>query len=419
MSEAEARSGARSQAREDAINDAPNPELEGEELVESGRRATNLELFLDLVFVFAVTQVAGVLGADLTPEGVVRGLLLAWLVWWLWSQFAWLGTVVDLDVHPIARFLVLAAVPPTLLIAVALPYAHEDDGGLAFAAAFLVVQWWCLAIQGQAMWSNAVTRRAWLGYAPLAAFAPLVLVVGAVLLDGPARLASWAAVAVFNVVAALSAGRQSGQDGREAQWDIDPGHFAERHSLFVIIALGEVLVAGGAAASDTELSVGVAVGLVTAVSLACVLWWSYFAYVPTVVEQRLRDVSGAERGRVARNLFSFGHLPVVLGVVLYAVVVHEVVGHAGAPLHVELRAVLAGSIALFFIGFMGMQWQIGRTVVPERPLAILAIAVLAAVSGSLPGAATVAIAAVIVAITQAITLRRYLRNIRAEQAPPP
>ena len=126
---------------------------------DEGRHATNLELFLDLVFVFAVTQVAGVLGSDLSPEGFGRGLLLAWLVWWLWSQFTWLGTAVRLEHRSIAQFQVLATVPLTLLMAVALPSAF-DATGVHFAGAYLAVNLWALGIQGRSLWRDPLTRTA-------------------------------------------------------------------------------------------------------------------------------------------------------------------------------------------------------------------------------------------------------------------
>ncbi len=137
------------------------------------------------------------------------------------------------------------AVPPTLLMAVALPEAYGVTG-TKFAGAYLVVNLWCLAIQGRNTWGDPASRSAWLQYLPLAALAPLALFAGS-FLDGGARVAVWSLVAAFNVGSALAAGRQDEAGGRE--WSIEPTHFAERHALFVIISLGEVLVAVGAAAA--------------------------------------------------------------------------------------------------------------------------------------------------------------------------
>jgi len=388
-------------------NDPYDAALEAAE--ESGRHATNLELFLDLVFVFAVTQVAGMLASDMSPAGFGRGLLLAWLVWWLWSQFTWLGTAIDLGGRSATQFLVLATVPLTLLMAVALPGAFGPSG-LEFAGAYLAVNLWALAIQGWGLWREPLTRRAWLRYAPLAALAPLVLLGGALLPEG-ARFGVWCAVAAFSVASAVAGGR--GQEGKIV-WTVDPGHFSERHALFVIISLGEILVAVGASAAGVRLTPAVGAGLLAAVAVACVFWWTYFAFVPEAVERALRLAKPYERGRIARDRFTFGHFPIVFGLVLYAVVAKHVVAHPTDPPSGSDLAVLAGAVAFFVGGLLGLQWQAMHRLAPERVLAILSVAVLCWVAGPLiPGAVLVLAVAVIVAIMQTISLRRYDR-IRAE-----
>jgi low temperature requirement protein LtrA len=374
---------------------------------ESGRHATNLELFLDLVFVFAVTQVAGMLASDMSVSGLGRGLLLAWLVWWLWSQFTWLGTAIDLGGRSATQFLVLATVPLTLLMAVALPGAYGASG-LEFAGAYLAVNLWALAIQGWGLWREPVTRSAWLRYAPLAALAPLVLFAGA-FLPGGARFGVWCAVAAFSVASAVAGGR--GQEGKIV-WTVDPGHFTERHALFVIISLGEILVAVGASAAGVRLTPAVGVGLLAAVAVACVFWWTYFAFVPEAVERALRLAKPFDRGRIARDRFTFGHFPIVFGLVLYAVVAKHVVAHPTDPAAGTDLVVLTGAIAFFVGGLLGLQWQAMHRLAPERLAAIAAVAALCWVAGPrVPGAALVAVVAVIVAIMQVITLRRYDRLV--------
>jgi len=378
---------------------------------DSGRHATNLELFLDLVFVFAVTQVAGVLASDMTVAGFGRGLLLAWLVWWLWSQFTWLGTAIDLGGRSATQFLVLATVPLTLLMAVALPGAF-GSAGLEFAGAYLAVNLWALAIQGWGLRAEPVTRRAWLRYAPLAALAPLVLLGGA-LLPGGARFGVWCAVAAFSVASALAGGR--GQEGT-IEWTVDPGHFTERHALFVIICLGEILVAVGASAAGVRLTPAVGAGLLATVAVSCVFWWTYFAFVPEAGERALRRAKPFDRGRIARDRFTFGHFPIVFGLVLFAVVAEHVVAHpTDSPSGGEL-AVLAGAVAFFVGGLLGLQWQAMHRLAPERVAAIGAVAALCWVAGPrVPGTVLVAVVAVIISIMQAISLRRYDR-ISAERA---
>jgi low temperature requirement protein LtrA len=374
---------------------------ETETKTEYGRHATNLELFLDLVFVFAVTQIAGFLASHLTLAGFARGLLLAWLVWWLWSQFTWLGTAIDLGGRSTAQVLVLLAVPPTLLMAVALPQAF-GDAGVEFGAAYLVVNLWALFIQGRGLWADPATRSAWLRYSPLAALTPCVLFAGAFLSEGP-RTAVWGAVAVFSVASALM-GAQRGE------WRIDPVHFSERHALFVIISLGEVLVAVGTATAGVELTSEVGAALLAAVAVACVLWWGYFAYVPAVGERNLVRAPSALRGRVARDFFTFGHFPVVFGIVLYAVTAEHVAAHPTASLGNGDLAALAASVAFFVGGLLGLQWQTVRALAPERFAAIVVVAALCGTLGpEVSGTVLVALVALLLAITQVVTLRRFDR----------
>jgi low temperature requirement protein LtrA len=397
-------------AHDNGIEESALDETALEAAEGSGRHATNLELFLDLVFVFAVTQVAGVLAADMSVAGFGRGLLLAWLVWWLWSQFTWLGTAIDLGGRSATQFLVLATVPLTLLMAVALPGAYGPSG-LEFAGAYLAVNLWALAIQGWGLWREPTTRGAWLRYAPLAALAPLVLLGGAFLPEG-ARFGVWCAVAAFSVASAVAGAR--GQEGKIA-WTVDPGHFTERHALFVIISLGEILVAVGASAAGVRLTPAVGAGLLAAVAVACVFWWTYFAFVPEAVERALRLAKPFDRGRIARDRFTFGHFPIVFGLVLYAVVAKHVVAHPSDPPSGGDLVVLTGAVAFFVGGLLGLQWRAMHRLAPERVAAIGAVAVLCWVAGPrVPGAVLVAVVAVIVAIMQAITLRRYDRR-RAEE----
>ena len=375
---------------------------------EEGRHATNLELFLDLVFVFAVTQVAAFLADDLTWRNAGRGVLLAWLVWWLWSQFTWLGAAVDLGDRSLAQYLVLLAVPPALLMVVALPDAY-GDAGRQFAAAYLVVNLWCLAIQGRNVWASDPMRAAWLRYLPLAALAPVALFAGS-FLEGDARVAVWAAVAVFNIASAVAAG--TGDETNE--WQVDPTHFAERHALFVIISLGEVVVAIGATATGLDLSTTVGSALVACTALACLFWWTYFAYVPDVVEHQLARATPRRRGQVARDLFTFGHFPVVFGLVLFSVVAEEVVSHPLEPLPVAGRCVLAGAVAGFVGGLAVLQWQTVHRVSRERSLSVAGVALVCWLVGPhVDAVVLVVLVGLVVAAQQLYTYRSFVRATMA------
>ena len=371
-----------------------------------GRHASNLELFLDLAFVFAVAQISVLLAGDLTVAGLARGLLVALLVWWLWSQFAWLGTAVDVERQRGARLAVLAVVPVVLLLGVAIPGAFGPSGR-QLGLAYLVIQLWALGIQGVTLWSVPENRRAWFSYAPLAALGPALVAVGG-FLSGDARTATWAVAAAVSVGGAIAAGR-SQDEGSE--WRVDPTHFAERHALFVIIVLGEVLVACGVAAGAVELTPAIGAGLVAAVSVACVLWWAYFGFVAGASEGALARATGADRGRVARDVFTFGHFPLVVGVALYALVAKHLVP---APLDVLATAdlvVLVLAVAAFVGGMMALHWRVVRGVAPERLVLIVAVAAWCGLVGPhVAGSVVVAGVAVGLLLMHLVTLRMVARR---------
>ncbi|MEY2416239.1 MAG: hypothetical protein QOH53_1573 [Ilumatobacteraceae bacterium] len=364
---------------------------------ETQRHATNLELFLDLVFVFAVTQIASLVSHDLTVAGSGRGVLIAWLVWWQWSQFTWAGSAVDLQARPSTRVLVLCTIPATLTMAVSIPHSFHESGRW-FGIAYMAVQLLVLAMQGTEAWRDAATRQAFIDFGTFASIAPLFVVAGGFAHDG-ARVTLWIIAALANVVSAIR--------GASGEWVINPVHFAERHTLFVIISLGEALVAIGATASDVELSLGVFVGLVSATAVACVVWWIYFAFIPDVAEHTLETSRAAQRGVMARNLFTFGHFPIVTGILAYAVVVKHMVAEPKATLPYADRWLLIAAFAMIVGGCLQIQWQVMRRLAVERFIAIAAMATWLLVGASLPGWAAVDGIAAILAAMQSITWRRF------------
>jgi low temperature requirement protein LtrA len=361
------------------------------------RHATNLELFLDLVFVLAVTQIATLISHDPTAGGLFRGLLIAWLVWWQWSQFTWSGSAIDLQAVAATRVIVLMLIPVTLVMSVSIPTVFED-GGFWFAGTYLGILLLVLLVQGRTAWRDERTRTAFVRYASTMVIAPFVVLLGAFFHDG-ARTGLWIAAAVIDIVAAARA-------GGAGEWSINPVHFAERHALFVIISLGEVLVATGVTASAIGLSAETVLGVVVAVGLACVLWWTYFAYIPEVSEHELAKATGLDRGRFARDFFTIGHFPLVAGLVLYAVVAKHLVEHPLDELDVHDRWTLALSALCFIGGLMGIQYRAAKLVLPERVAALVVIAGLTALGRWLSGALVVALVALAVGVMQAITLRR-------------
>ncbi len=376
------------------------------------RHASNLELFLDLVFVFAVTQITSFIAQDITPTGVAKGALLLFLVWWQWTAFVWVGTAYDLQAHPRSRLIVLSMIPATITMTVAIPRSLDRDG-MWFAAAYAIVQVFVLWLQGLDARSEPAAWRAFIRYVPLAFITPLILIVGA-LTNGNLRVAIFALAAAVAIGSALAAAT-----GKDVAWRIDPVHFAERHALIIIIWLGEVLVAIGANATEAAGEHGISARLFAAVVVtvagACVTWWMYFAYVPTVVEHLLHRAPPSEVGRVARDVCSFGHVPIVFGIILYAIVAKHVVVHPWDDLTPADRWLTVVSAVLLVGAFLHIQWRAVRTLAKERFVALAVVALIVGLGASLPGVAVVGLIAFTLGVTATITAVRFRKGPLAEK----
>ena len=374
-------------------------------MTEPGNRhASNLELFLDLVFVFSVTQVTGFIAADLSVGGVGRGALLGFLVWWQWTAFTWAGTAIDLQSHARERVIVLCMVPAMLVMAVSVPEALNDQG-MWFAVSYLVVQLLVLMLQGVEAWGLPHTRTSFLRYAPLAAIAPTLLLIGA-FFNGDTRVWVWITVAVGMIGSALLA-----TDARGGEWVIDPTHFAERHALFMIITLGEVLVAIGATSaavsSERGLDAATLGAIVSASAVACVLWWAYFGFIPAVIEMKLDTTPSAERGVVARDVGSFGHFPLVFGLILYAVLAKHLIKHPEGHLTVPDRWLMVGAMVAFIGGQLAIQFRLVRALAPERLIVLVTVGALAVGASVMPGTLVVGLLAVVLGFMSVISARRF------------
>ncbi len=370
--------------------------IENEPLVDpifEERHATNLELFLDLVFVFAVTQFATLIREHGNASSVFHGVLIAFLVWWQWSQFTWAGAAMDLQRHPLSRVLVLLAVPFTLIMTISIPQAFHGTG-IWFGSAYFGVQIMVLGMQAALTVTRPQQRDAFIRYASLALVCPVLVFAGA-FFHGDTRVWIWGISAIFNILGAF---RGAGGD-----WSINPTHFAERHALFLIIALGEVVVAIGATAyrlSDKGLSATVVGAVIVAALVACLLWWSYFAYVPTIAEKALMEAAPIERGELARDFFTFGHFPLVMGVVFYSVVAEHVVETPQHALPTFYRVLLFASVASFVGGLTILRLRLTKRWSFERIATIAIVAVLVVLGAKLDAVYLVGATAAVLGVAQ-------------------
>ena len=390
------------------MTDPADAELELElEEEEAGRHATNLELFFDLVFVFAVSQLSRLIAGDISGAGVAKSALVAWIVWQLWSQFSWLGTAVDLDRDAPTRLAFVSSILPCLFLAISIPEAYGASGK-QFGLAVLAGTVWVLALQGLGLWGDERTRPAFLRYASLAGVGPILIAVGG-FVDGRSRIVFWLAGMIVSLGGTILVNRRRGEDDNSA-WRVNPVHFAERHGLFVIIVLGEVLVAIGVAAREHEMTLLVAGAIAASAFLAAVVFWSYFGFISRFGEEGLKVGHGLERARLARDFFTYGHFPLVLCVAFLASVIEHVVAHPEGHLHGEQLWLLGTSIVLIGGGFMGLQWRLRRQVAPERPIAIAVVLIFLATAAShVGGVAAIAIVGAVMGVAQTIIARRVAR----------
>lgn len=352
---------------------------------ETAQGATFVELFFDLVFVFAVTQLTAFLAHDLTLEGVAKTGLLFWLVWWAWTQFTWTLNLADTE-HSLVRIPTLLATAFAFFMAQAVPDAFGDAGAW-FAVSYVAVRMIGLVLQ---IWVIGSDQRSSVTLWSVASQAGLVLVVIGGFADPEIRVWWWAGAFAADLIAATVAAR--------GEWVLEPAHFAERHGLIVIIALGESLIAAGVASSGVRRDLGFAVTVGSAVVATCALWWTYFGTLHSRLEEAMEERVGERLGLFARDVFSFWHAPVVGGVIGVAVAFEEAIAHPKEPLTTGASLALTIGIALFTGGLAGAAVRAGvrSAVLPRLLVAIAALAVTPMVSRTQAWVALFGLAALVV-----------------------
>jgi low temperature requirement protein LtrA len=330
---------------------------------------TFVELFFDLVFVFAVTQLTVLTAHDLTPGGILRSILLGWLIWWAWTQFTWTLNPAD-TTHPVVRIVTLAATAAALVMAASVPRAFADDA-LWFAAPYVLVRVLGLGLQVRvelervgASHSGVVT---WAGFSAIG----LVLVLVGAIVDPGVRPWVWLLAILADLLAAARAGRNT-------TWDLNPAHLSERHGLFVIIAIGESLIVAGTAVANDERSLALGAAAAAAILVASLLWWTYFGWLKDALEERYAAAPPERMGPLARDAFSLAHFPLIGGIVGFAVALEEIGLHPDEPAPAAVLASLGIGVALFVASSaLSLRLCGGHLLVPR--LAILAVMVLAIV----------------------------------------
>src|ERR671912_2606451 len=277
------------------------------------RRVTPLELFFDLVFVFALSQVTGFLAEHLSWTGMLEGAALLIVLWWAWAGYVWLTNAVPAEEVLPARLVILIAMAAMLVASLAVPDAFGEYGVL-FGLAYFVVRLLHVVLFVLASGVPPEAIRAMLRLAPGFLVAPMLL-IPAGFVDGFAQGTLWVAALAIDLSVSLVRGVSGFQVHAE--------HFVERYGLIVIIALGESIVAIGVGASGLAIGAGVIVAAVVGIALAAALWWAYFDLVVLYAERRLSAARGDERAWLARDSYSYLHLPMVAGAIFFALVIKQ------------------------------------------------------------------------------------------------
>jgi low temperature requirement protein LtrA len=336
-----------------------------EQHAEREQRVTPLELFFDLVFVFAFTQVTTVLSDDPTWGGLGHGLLILAALWWAWAAYAWLTNTVDPGEGAVWGAM-LVAMAAMFVAALAVPDAFGRHG-VVFGVAFLIVNVMHLTLYALGARGDRDLLAAILRIAP-SALAGAALIIAAGFVHGWLRSVLW--------LAALAVGFFGPLLGGMSGWRVQPAHFVERHGLIVIIAIGESLVAIGLGARGTELDTGAIVAAVLGLAVTSSFWLAYFDFFPIRAQQLLTDRSGIQRTALARDAYTYLHLPMVAGIVLFAFAMKTTLAHVGDELDVISAVGLCGGPALFLFAYVVLRLRVSRTLGRGRLVAAVASALL-------------------------------------------
>jgi low temperature requirement protein LtrA len=334
---------------------------------------TALELFFDLVFVFAITQVTGFIAEHPSWTGLAEALAILATLWWAWVSYAWLGNSAGSDAGAV-RVVLLAAMGPLLVLSLAVPGAFGGDG-LIFGVAYLVVRvlhlgGYAIVARGDAQMRGVIARIA------STTLPASLLLVAAGALDGRPRVVCWIAALVVDYGGLALRGTQG--------WRVEPAHFAERHAGIVIIALGESIISIGAGASHLALGARVIVAALLGMVVAAALWWAYFDVVALAGEHRLRALPSASQSRVARDSYNYLHLPMVAGIVLFALGVKESLTAESHELGDVVAVALCGGVALYLFALSAFKRRNYGSFNRPRLVVAALLAVLAPVATAIP-----------------------------------
>jgi low temperature requirement protein LtrA len=346
---------------------------------EREHRVLPIELFFDLVFVFAFTQVTTLWLEHRSWEGLGRGVVVLAVLWWVWASYAWLTNAADADTGVVVATL-LFATAAAFVAALAVPEAfgaHRFLFGVAFFVVVLAFVGLYAVVSRHEPEFAAVLRTAWI-VIPAAA---LVLVAG--FAPASVRPVLWTIAFVVGFFGPQFRGLSG--------WRVEPAHFAERHGLIVIIAIGESLGAIGFGARDTHLGGAVVAAVLLGLVVAASFWLAYFDFAAGGVQRLLAERSGVQRIALARDAYTYAHLPMVCGIVLFAFAMRTALTHVHSELSTIPAVALCCGSSVYLTAFVALRWRASRTLGVGRPIAALAFLLLTPAVVATPALAALAL----------------------------
>jgi low temperature requirement protein LtrA len=359
-------------------------------------QVTPLELFFDLVFVFAVTQVTKLLSDTPTWDGLFRGALVLAATWWAWIGYAWLTSATDVDEGGV-RLVMLGAMAAMLGVALAVPGAFGDDA-LLFGAGYLLVSVLHIGLSTIVARDDPDRRSALVRFAPTSLLAALLLLLAG-FLEGDVQLIAWMTALAVGYLGPTVIGMGRG-------WHIAPAHFAERYGLIILIALGESIIAIGAGAGF-DLGAGVITAAAFGAVVISALWWLYFDVAAIFARRRLTQATGLERARLARDAYTYLHLPMIAGIVLFAFGLKTTLHQVDDKLHLVPAVALCGGVGLYLLAHVGFLYRATNYLFRRRTVGAAALLALIPVALAVPSIAALALVSIVCTLVVAWEALRY------------
>ena len=382
---------------------------------------TPLELFFDLVFVFALTQVTAFMADELSWQGILRGALVLMLLWWAWTAYAWLANAASAEERPI-QLAILAGMAAMFVLALCIPEAFDDlpgglQGPVVLAVCYLIFRAMHLVMYMIISREDAGLRRQVLRFALSVAVSTVLLLVASQF-EGSLQTGLWVLALLADYVGTALGGFKG--------WRLPaPGHFSERHGLIIIVALGESIVAIGVGVAKEPISWVIIAASVLGLLLASALWWAYFDVSALLGEHALANEPAETRARLGRNAYSYAHMPLILGIILVAFGLKEVLLYVSDSSHHSLTdplptvalAALAGGVVIYLLGHVIFKWLTAHTVSVVRLAAAGVLLAVTPLVAGLPALVQLAIVAFLVTcavLIESVIYAESRRQVRAE-----